>query len=182
MEYDIRPIKSTPDRLFAFGSDKFKPIGSFKDTGTGTDYIASKCAKGIFEVVGLKSDLVKDRKKLLQFIELIDGQKIPNVPFRVKFTTMNLSEDGFKEFLLIIFPKRKNKKTTTRRYYLHSKLAGWVNLYTTDMVIGVIDFEMSDIPPKIRKYIIELRDKFHYNIQIEIPPAKKIENGEIQTS
>ncbi len=172
MTYDIRPIKSTPDRLFAFGTDKFKPIGSFKDTETGTDYIASKCAKGVFEVVGLKSDLAKDQKKLLQFVELIDGQKIPNVPFRVKFTTKNLSEEGFKEFLLVIFPKRKGIKKNNRRYYLHGKIKGWVKIAVGSKAMYITNGGFDHVPINVQKFIFELRDKFGYYIQHEIPDAQ----------
>lgn len=126
MKYDIRPIRSGEGRLFAFGTDKFKPIGSFKDNDSGTEYIAAKCAKGTFDIIGLKSDAFNDRGNLLKFIELIDGQKIPNVPFRLQFTHKNLSEEGWKEFLTIIFPKRKAIKKNNRRYYLHGKIKSWV--------------------------------------------------------
>lgn len=172
MTYKIKPIRGVPDRLYAFREGSESPIGSFKDYFNGTVYTSIKHPKGEIDVMGLRSDQNSHTGKLMEFLQLVDAQKIPNVSFRVKFTVRNLTEDGFKEFLEVVFPKRaKAKQKTTRRYYLHGRIkkCNCVRMGATDKTIFVTDLTMPNIADKYRALILELKDKHGYSIQQEIP-------------
>jgi hypothetical protein len=172
MTYKIKPLRGVPDRLYAYREGSEQPIGSFKDYLNGTIYTSVKHPKGEIDIVGMKA--ADASKKLYSFLELIDTQKIPNTVFRAMLTSYHLTEEGFKEFLQIIFPKRKAKAKTTRRYYLHGKIkkCKCVKMGATDKTIFVTDTSLPGIDDKIKAHIFELRDKHGYSIQQEIPNAK----------
>lgn len=185
MNYRIKPIRGVPDRMYAFREGSESPIGSFKDYHNGTVYTSVKHPKGEIDFVAVRSQDNKSYDKLFHFLRLIDGQKIPNVPFRVIFTVKNLTEEGFKEFKEIVFPnKSKIKKEKTRQYYLKKKInkITGARVSSTDNCVYVTDFEMTGIPDKIRALVFELRDKHRYSIQQEIPCPKMKDSEILQPS
>lgn len=172
MNYRIKPIRGVPDRMYAFREGSESPIGSFKDYHNGTVYTSVKHPKGEIDFIAVRSQDNKTWDKLFNFLRLIDAQKIPNVPFRVVFTVKNLSEEGFKEFLIIVFPnKSKAQKEKTRQYYLKRKINKHegVRVSSTDNCVYVADFEMANLHDKIRTMVFELKNKHRYSIQQEIP-------------
>lgn len=172
MTYKIKPIRGVPDRLYAFREGSESPIGSFKDYFNGTVYTSVKHPKGEIDIVGLRSQDNGSIKKIMEFLTLIDPQKIPNMPFRVIFTVKNLTPDGFKDFLCIVFPNKiKTKKEKTRQYYLKRKINKTSDaiVSSVDNCVYVSDFEMTGIDPKTHKMIMELSKHHGYSIQLSIP-------------
>lgn len=172
MNYKIKAIRSVPDRMYAYREGSEQPIGSFKDYHNGTVYTSAKNPKGEIDIVTLKANSNSHFKQLNEFLRLIDNQKTPKGAFKIKFHMSNFTEEGFKEFLNIIFPNvKKVKKEKTRQYYLKNKInkTGMAEVSSVDNCVYVSDMDMPDIDAKTKKWIMELKFTHKYAIQLTIP-------------
>lgn len=60
-------------------------------------------------------------------------------------------------------------KLQVRRYYLHSKIKPFCKIHVRQRSIFVTELIMDGFTTRQQNYINELKNKFNYNIQLEIP-------------
>jgi hypothetical protein len=62
-----------------------------------------------------------------------------------------------------------NKANIRRKYYLHHRLKNDFKIHSRQLCVIVTEENLNNLSEDKRKYLNELRDQYHYNIQFSIP-------------